>query len=108
MIERWLGGVVQGLQRHWPLGHEVALCGRLIKGYGATNERGKANLLHIVEHLAAATGPAAGRADAVTRALAAAQADEAGTALDQLLRDQGAPPRPLREQVVRFYKRRPA
>jgi hypothetical protein len=34
------------------LGHEIALCGRLIKGYGATNERGKDNLLHVLDHLA--------------------------------------------------------
>ena len=33
--------VVDGTRRHWQLGHEIALCGRLIKGYGATNERGK-------------------------------------------------------------------
>ena len=41
MIERWLTGVLDGTRRHWALGHEIAQCGRLIKGYGATNERGK-------------------------------------------------------------------
>ncbi|MBC7379728.1 MAG: indolepyruvate oxidoreductase subunit beta family protein, partial [Burkholderiaceae bacterium] len=44
MIGQWLQGVVDSTRRHWQLGHEVALCGRLIKGYGATNERGKDNL----------------------------------------------------------------
>jgi indolepyruvate ferredoxin oxidoreductase beta subunit len=52
LIERWLGAVEQGARLDWRLGHEIALCGRLIKGYGSTNERGKANLLHVVDHLA--------------------------------------------------------
>ena len=46
--------VVDGSRRDWRLGHEIALCGRLIKGYGATNERGKENLLHVLDHLATA------------------------------------------------------
>jgi indolepyruvate ferredoxin oxidoreductase beta subunit len=57
MIEQWLQGVVQGTQRGWQLGHEIALCGRLIKGYGSTNERGKENLLHVLDHLARAAAP---------------------------------------------------
>ena len=52
MIVKWLDGVVGGTRRDWQLGHEIALCGRLIKGYGATNERGKVNLLHVLDHLA--------------------------------------------------------
>ena len=32
----------------WQCAYELALCGRLVKGYGATNERGKHNLAHIV------------------------------------------------------------
>ena len=46
MIERWLGGRRGRRAPRTPaLGFELAACGRLIKGYGATNERGKANLL---------------------------------------------------------------
>jgi indolepyruvate ferredoxin oxidoreductase beta subunit len=73
----------------------------MIKGYGSTNERGKENLLHIVDHLA--TGPAA----AVRAAREAALADDAGLALDATLVAHGAPKRAPREQTVRFYKRRP-
>jgi indolepyruvate ferredoxin oxidoreductase beta subunit len=86
----------------------LAQCGRLIKGYGSTNERGKENLLHIVGHLAAGPLPAAQRAAAVRAAREAALADDAGRALDQTLAAHGAPQRPPREQVLRFYKRRPA
>jgi indolepyruvate ferredoxin oxidoreductase beta subunit len=55
------------------------------QGYGATNERGKRNLLHVVEQLARAPRPAAERAEAISAAREAALADEAGTALDRAL-----------------------
>ena len=104
MIERWLEGVVQGARRHWALGHEIALCGRLIKGYGATNERGKDNLLHVLDHLA--QGPdAPAAAQAVAAAREAALADEAGTALDAALRAHGAPPRPVKAQPIRWMRK---
>ncbi len=84
MIEKWLAGVVDGSRRDWRLGHEIALCGRLIKGYGATNERGKENLLHVLEHLAHGASVEAS-AEAVEAAREAALADDAGKALDVAL-----------------------
>ena len=109
LIERWLDAVVRGTTEAWALGHELALCGRLIKGYGSTNERGKANLLHIVDHLAASTtgSSAMARAEAIAAARTAALADEAGTALDQVLVRHGAPTRPLAESPIRFVRRAP-
>ena len=107
LIERWLAAVERGTRESWALGHELALCGRLIKGYGSTNERGKENLLHIIEHLAFGSSVAADHAAAVRAARVAALADDAGRALDQTLLAHGAPARPVREQTVRWYKRRP-
>ena len=109
MIERWLGGLERGAREDWALGHEIAACGRLIKGYGATNERGKENLLHVLEHLAPPTPArdAAQRADAIRAARVAALADEAGTALDVALRKHGAPPRPVKEQPIQWVRTRP-
>jgi indolepyruvate ferredoxin oxidoreductase, beta subunit len=104
MIGKWLHGVVQGLQRDWQLGHEIALCGRLIKGYGATNERGKENLLHVLDHLSQLPSPHAA-AQAVAAAREAALADEAGNALDAALVQHGAPARPVKEQPVRFMRK---
>ena len=101
LIERWLAAVARGAAISPELGLELAKCGRLIKGYGSTNERGKENLLHIIEHLSA--GPVA----AVRAARDAALADDAGIALDRTMVANGAPKRPVREQTVRFYKRRP-
>ncbi|MDM0071394.1 indolepyruvate oxidoreductase subunit beta family protein [Variovorax sp. J31P207] len=110
LIVRWLDAVVAGTRADWRLGHEVALCGRLIKGYGSTNERGKANLLHVIDHLATAPlpdGSPAARATAIAAAREAALADEAGNALDAALVRHGAPPRPVVAQPIRWMKRKP-
>ncbi len=103
MIDKWLGGVLDGTKRDWRLGHEIALCGRLIKGYGATNERGKENLLHVLDHLAHGADAGAA-ATAVAAARTAALADDAGRALDATLVANGAPARPVKEHPVRFIR----
>ena len=104
MIEKWLQGVVQGTQRHWQLGHEIALCGRLIKGYGSTNERGKENLLHVLDHLAHAGRPE-DAASAIHAAREAALTDDAGKALDATLVQHGAPPRPVKAVPIRWMRK---
>ena len=106
-IETWLACIARGAAASWELGHEVALCGRLIKGYGATNERGKASLAHILTHLVDLPGPPQERAAAVRNAREAALADEGGHALDAELARHGAPPRPVVAQPVRFVARAP-
>jgi indolepyruvate ferredoxin oxidoreductase, beta subunit len=110
LIERWLRAVVAGTRSDWRLGHEIALCGRLIKGYGSTNERGKANLLHVLNHLVCEplpNGSPATRASAIAAARAAALADDGGIALDAALVRHGAPPRPIVAQPIRWMKRKP-
>jgi indolepyruvate ferredoxin oxidoreductase beta subunit len=110
LIERWLAAVVAGaVQGSWHLAHEIALCGRLIKGYGSTNERGKRNLLHVIDHLASTRlGSAQIRAEAIAAAREAALQDEGGIALDAALVRHGAPPRPVVAQPIRWMKRPPA
>ena len=104
LIERWLAGIEAGLRRHAALGLEIARCGRLVKGYGSTNERGKDNLMHVLVHLS--QGPdAQAAAVAVRAAREAALADDTGRTLDQTLAASGAPPRPVREQPMRFVRR---
>lgn len=108
LIEEWLSAVRGGLAEDLTLGHELAQCGRLIKGYGSTNERARDNLLHVIRHLCQpAVGTAQARAAAVRRAREAALTDEAGQALDRTLVEAGAPPRPLKAQPIRFMPRRP-
>jgi indolepyruvate ferredoxin oxidoreductase beta subunit len=108
LIERWLAAVEAGTCEAWALGHELALCGRLIKGYGSTNERGKHNLLHVIDALAGRTAlPATARAAAIAAAREAALADEGGKALDAALAAHGAAPRPVQAQPIRWMKRPP-
>ena len=108
MIERWLTAVEQGARNQWQLGHEIALCGRLVKGYGSTNDRGKDNLLHVLDHLA--TGEQwqrpQERAEAIRDARVAALADDAGKELDKTLVKHGAAPLPVKAQPILWVKKR--
>jgi indolepyruvate ferredoxin oxidoreductase beta subunit len=107
-IERWLAAVERGAGEDAALGLELARCGRLIKGYGSTNERAKERLLHIVDHLATAGTPPAARAQAVRQTREAALADAGAGAFDRALAAHGAPPRPLQPQPVRWHRRAPS
>jgi indolepyruvate ferredoxin oxidoreductase beta subunit len=108
LIERWLTAIERAAGDGWQGAFEIALCGRLIKGYGATNERGKRNLAYIVDHLAT-NGRFAddtARAAAIAQAREAALADEGGKALDQALVAHGVPARPVIAQPIRWTKKR--
>lgn len=114
LIERWLAAVERGARQSWTLGHEIALCGRLIKGYGSTNERGKENLLHVIDHLAVPQDAPASlaaplqQAEAIRAARAASLADDAGRAFDRVLQQHGAPARTVRAVPIRWTRKRPA
>lgn len=107
MIERWIQAVLEGLRADRALGLEQARCGQLIKGYGTTNERGKHNLLHIIDHLARGPGASTDRANAVRAAREAALRDDSGKALDATLISHGAPARPVPVQPIRFMRKPP-
>ena len=83
LIERWLGLVADAAKRDAALALEVAECARLIKGYGETHRRGKANFLAIVDALVEnpATASPAEQAAAIHKAREAALADPEGKAL---------------------------
>ena len=77
----------------------------MIKGYGSTNVRGRDNLLHIVDQLALDAATSSARADAIRAARTAALADEGGQALDRVLIEHGAAPRPVPEAPLRFVRK---
>jgi indolepyruvate ferredoxin oxidoreductase beta subunit len=83
LMERWLDLVRSAAQRSVPLAIEVAECARLIKGYGETHRRGKANFLAIVDALVEnpATQDPMAQAAAIRKAREAALADPEGKAL---------------------------
>jgi indolepyruvate ferredoxin oxidoreductase beta subunit len=105
-ITTWVDAVQRSTAHDPALGLEVARCGQLIKGYGSTNERGKDNLLHIITHLVTSqrSSSVLASAQAVAQIRQAALQDEAGQALDQALRQSGAPARPLAVQPIRWMK----
>ncbi len=106
LIDQWLASVVTTTRADWQTGFELAQCGRLIKGYGSTNERGKDNLLHIIEHLATSQNFTSSdeRALAIAAARKAALADDAGQALDRTLVQHGVAARPVKAQPIRWVK----
>jgi indolepyruvate ferredoxin oxidoreductase beta subunit len=110
LIDEWLNAVTQGSAQSAALGLSLAQCGRLIKGYGGTHDRGRDNLLHILRHLAqgAVFDSPAERAHAIDQAREAALRDEAGIALDQTLRTHGAPAREVKAQPIRWMPRTPS
>jgi indolepyruvate ferredoxin oxidoreductase beta subunit len=84
LIERWLACVREALPRSVTLALEVAECARLLKGYGSTHRRGRANFLAILDTLSAERAGTADpdeQARAVRRARESALADPEGKAL---------------------------
>ncbi|HYL87833.1 MAG TPA: indolepyruvate oxidoreductase subunit beta family protein [Burkholderiales bacterium] len=83
LIERWLASVGDAAARSAPLALEIAECARLVKGYGETHRRGKANFLAIMDALVdnPAASDSADLAKAIRKAREAALADPEGKAL---------------------------
>ncbi len=106
LIEEWLGVLRAALTEDAQLGLEIAQCGRLLKGYGSTHERGRQRLLHVLRHLAPTSfGSVEARVAAIARVREAALADEGGRAFDQALAAVGAPAAPVRAQPIRWMPR---
>ena len=107
LIGRWLAAVTAAAKHHPRLALEVALCARLIKGYGETHARGKANFLRIFETLVEGTavGDPDARAAAIRAAREGALADPEGRKLEQSLEAQGITPLPPKPKPVKFMRR---
>jgi indolepyruvate ferredoxin oxidoreductase beta subunit len=83
LIERWLAHVREAAKRSVPLAIEIGECARLLKGYGETHRRGKANFLALLDALVEnpPTADPAEQAKAIRKAREAALADPEGKAL---------------------------
>jgi indolepyruvate ferredoxin oxidoreductase beta subunit len=128
LIERWLRAIAAASDPGLAL--EIALCGRLIKGYGDTNRRAKASFLRIFDTLVEGGGALVGRSnvieagtamhggavvdggamsDAQARAVRAARegalADPEGRGLEATLAVHGIAPLPPRPKVIQFMRR---
>jgi len=87
LIERWLAALREAEARDRGLAFEIAACAGLLKGYGETHRRGKANFLAILDALVdnPPTAEAGAQAAAVRRAREAALADPEAKALSEQL-----------------------
>jgi len=105
LIARWLAAI--GAAGEGALAVEIAHCARLIKGYGDTNQRGKANFLRIMETLveSGAFADANARAAAVRSAREAALADAEGRSLEMTLAGHGIAPLPPKAKPLQFMRR---
>ncbi|MSQ88316.1 MAG: indolepyruvate oxidoreductase subunit B [Betaproteobacteria bacterium] len=83
LIERWLARMRIAAQRNPALALEIAQCATLLKGYGETHRRGKANFLAILDALVEnpAISDAVEQAKSIRKAREAALADPEGKAL---------------------------
>ena len=108
LIERWLAAIVAAPSA--ALASEIALTGRLIKGYSETHARAKENFLRILETIIeggriADTGE---RAQAVKRAREAALAAAEAGPLDTALAAYGVAPREPKAIPMTFHPRKKA
>jgi indolepyruvate ferredoxin oxidoreductase beta subunit len=101
--QAWIATWLALVERAVPLGagiaHEVVETARLVKGYAATDARGRANWRRIVDEVVQpalnGTLPRAVAADAIMQARLAAQKDPEGDALDRTLAAIAARKSPL-------------
>jgi indolepyruvate ferredoxin oxidoreductase beta subunit len=107
LVDRWLAAIIAAAKHHPALALEIASCGRLIKGYGETHARGKANFLRILDTLVegGAIGDPDARAEAIRAAREGALADPEGRKLEQTLEAQGIAPLPPRSKPLKFMRR---
>ena len=115
LIERWLHAVRDAAARDLPLALEMALCGRLIKGYGETNRHAKASFLRILETLMETSAQQddrarvpfddRARAGAIRAAREAALGDPEGRGLESSLAAHGITPRPPQPRPIQFMRR---
>jgi len=108
LIVRWLDALRAAAGASQALALEVTQLGRLIKGYGDTNRRGKDNFKRIMETLIEGKDLAAsdciGLAAALRTAREAALANPDGKHLDSKLAAFGVTPRPIRAVPIHFVK----
>src|SRR5207245_8416717 len=107
LIGRWLVAIAAAAKRDARLALEIALCGRLIKGYGDTHKRGKGNFLRILDTLVEGDAVPDDRAriEAIRKAREAALAAPEGRKLELSLETHGIAPLPPKPKPVKFVRR---
>ncbi|VVE26698.1 indolepyruvate oxidoreductase [Pandoraea capi] len=100
LIGEWLAAIRAALPRSAALAYELALCGNLVKGYGQTHLRGRANLRSILDDV---TKPGTRtNAEQVTRLQAARRAALADPESRTLAKTLGLPAPEIQARPIRF------
>lgn len=103
LIQRWLDAVINACEESGELACAIAQCGRLIKGYGTTNQRGKDNLIYTIDVISQHSfGDVRERIRAINQLHKAASADDTGKAYDKTLQTLGLSARPVKAQPIRW------
>ncbi len=103
LIMRWLDAVIKACEENGELACAIAQCGRLIKGYGTTNQRGKDNLIYTIDVISQHSfGNVSQRILAINQLHTAASADDTGKAYDKTLQTLGLSARPIKAQPIRW------
>ena len=103
LMMRWLDAVIKACEENGELACAIARCGRLIKGYGTTNQRGKDNLIYTIDVISQHSfGHVSERIQAINQLLEAASADDTGKAYDKTLQALGLSARPVKAQPIRW------
>jgi indolepyruvate ferredoxin oxidoreductase beta subunit len=109
IIDRWVRAIIAAGRQDLSLALEIALCGRLIKGYGDTHKRGKSNFLRIMDTLVEGNvlrDPVV-RGQAIAKARNEALADPEGRKLEGELSTHGIAPIPPKPKPMTFMRRKP-
>ena len=108
LIERWLAAIIAAPSTG--LAGEIALTGRLIKGYSETHARAKENFLRIMETIVEGgrIADVGERTQAVRRAREAALAAAEAGPLDAALAPYGVAPREPKAMPMTFHPRKKA
>lgn len=105
LMQRWLDAIRSSVFLSLALARELALCGNLVKGYGETNERGRRNLIAILDDVADPQHQALSVIERAARVRAAREAaldDPEGRKLSTVI---GREPPPLQTKPVRFVRK---
>lgn len=102
VIDGWLAAVERAAPRSPSLALEIARCGRLIKGYGDTAERGQRSMRLILELVDQGRGDPESLTERVAAARTAALTDPEGRALAGIL---GLPRPEPKPQSIRIFRK---
>lgn len=107
LITLWQQDVELAISLSEELAIELVKCGRLVKGYGETSDRGHANLNSILQDFKNQIGKKLAIDELVSRIRSARQAAESDPTGNQLGKTLGIAMPYVKEHPIQFFRKRP-